>query len=366
MKEKATEKKLLPIHPVCAVLIALGLIGGGVHLFSTLYPEFADFINSTAGSFLRLILAKISDVYPLSIMEHLLFASPAIIAVCGVFIYKYARRGRIYVIRAVCAVLSVAAGVYFCFGVGFAPGYHGSTLAKKIGLTDREVTAEELYEVSLIVINEVNALSGEIDYGKDGASTTPFSLRELSDELSDCYKDLEKEHGFLNTFSSDVKPLLISPLMTYTHISGIYSFFTGEANLNTNYPDYVNVFSAAHEMAHQRGISREDEANFTAFLVLSESDVPYLRYCAYLSMYEYLSSALYSADAELYFKAADMLSPEANGELIAFSLFFEKYQDNTASQVSDSINNSYLLNQGTEGTESYGMVVDLAVSYYLD
>jgi hypothetical protein len=34
------------------------------------------------------------------------------------------------------------------------------------------------------------------------------------------------------------------------------------------------------------------------------------------------------------------------------------------SQVSGSINNSYLQSQGTPGTKSYGMVVDLAVAYF--
>jgi hypothetical protein len=33
--------------------------------------------------------------------------------------------------------------------------------------------------------------------------------------------------------------------------------------------------------------------------------------------------------------------------------------------VSETINNSYLVIQGTEGTRSYGMVVDLAVQYLL-
>ena len=109
--------------------------------------------------------------------------------------------------------------------------------------------------------------------------------------------------------------------MTYTHISGIYSFFTGEANLNTNYPDFVNVYTTAHEMAHQRGISREDEANFTAFLVCIESESTYVRYSAYLNMFEYLSSALYSADYSLWLDAYSRLSFKVSGELSAYSRF---------------------------------------------
>ena len=45
--------------------------------------------------------------------------------------------------------------------------------------------------------------------------------------------------------------------------------------------------------------------------------------------------------------------------------FFDKYRDNIVADVSDKVNNSYLQSQGqVEGTRSYGLVVDLAVSYY--
>ena len=49
-------------------------------------------------------------------------------------------------------------------------------------------------------------------------------------------------------------------------------------------------------MAHQRGIAREDEANFIAFLVCMASDDPYIRYSGYLEVYEYVASSLYSDD----------------------------------------------------------------------
>ena len=194
----------------------------------------------------------------------------------------------------------------------------------------------------------------------------PFSLHELSEKLCASYDTLSKNYPFITHFNSEVKPLIISPVMTYSHISGIYSFFTGEANVNVNYPDFVTVFTCAHEMAHQRGIAREDEANFTAFLVCKDADDDYIRYCAYLNMYDYLANALYLADNTLYSKAFKELSTGAKSELSAYSAFFDKYRDNVVADVSDTMNNAYLEGQGTEGVESYGLVVDLAVSYYLD
>ena len=82
-------------------------------------------------------------------------------------------------------------------------------------------------------------------------------------------------------------------------------------------------------------------------------------------MFEYLSSALYSADKDMYKELVRELDDRVALELIAYSKFFDKYRDNVAADVSGAVNNSYLQSQGQgAGTKSYGLVVDLAVAYY--
>ena len=157
---------------------------------------------------------------------------------------------------------------------------------------------------------------------------------------------------------------MLSEPWTYTHISGVYTYFTGEANINTNFPDYTIPYTAAHEMAHQRGIAREDEANFIAFLVCISSDDPYIRYSGYLEVYEYVASSLYSADKNYYSAVYSSLKTNVRAEMAAYSAFFDKYRENVVANVSEAVNNSYLQIHGTVGSKSYGLVVDLAVAYY--
>ena len=157
---------------------------------------------------------------------------------------------------------------------------------------------------------------------------------------------------------------MLSEAMSYTHITGVYTFFTGEANINITFPDYTLPYTAAHELAHQRGIAREDEANFVAYLVCIEADDPYIRYSGYLNLFEYVSSALWRADPELYKEAVSGLGINARYEMKAYSEFFDKYRNSVASEISGVVNDTYLTIQGTQGTASYGMVVDLAVAYY--
>ena len=187
----------------------------------------------------------------------------------------------------------------------------------------------------------------------------------MTDKLNDAYDALYEEYDFLSPLHTGVKRIALSPILTYTHMSGFYTFFTGEANVNTNYPDYVVVFTTAHEMAHQRGIAREDEANFVAFLACTASDDAYIRYCGYTNMLEYLASAFHSMAPERYQKEIVAFLPETTlGEFRAYAAFFKKYADNAAADISSAANDTYLKSQGVaEGEKSYGLVVDLAVAY---
>ena len=101
-----------------------------------------------------------------------------------------------------------------------------------------------------------------------------------------------------------------------------------------------------------------------AFLICSSSEDEYVQYCAYLNMYEYVSSALYSANKDLYREVRSKLAPEVYEEQLAYSAFFKKYSKSVASKVTGTVNDVYLKAQGTVGKKSYGMVVDLTVAYF--
>lgn len=352
------------IRPDIIIIAALTAISALLHILFIASTSFADFFNNTIARFFRFLLAKIADIFPFSIAEILLFLVPVFVIILIVHINKKGGSVLSRIASASKLILCVALGIYILFVATFASGYSCSGLEKRLDISKENVSTTELYETLVYVTDKVNVAAKNIDFEDDGSSELPYDTDELSSIICRSYEVVFSSYKIGESFSSRVKPLNISPVMTYTHISGVYSFFTGEANLNTNYPDYVCAFSAAHELAHQRGIARENEANFMAYLVCIESDNEYLQYAGYLSMFSYLSSALRSADYELYAKAVSPLCKEARGELNAYSIFFDKYRDSTASKVSDAVNDTYLKVQGTEGVKSYGMVVDLAVAYH--
>jgi hypothetical protein len=259
--------------------------------------------------------------------------------------------------------LSAASLFFSTFALNFGAGYHTSSVDKLLGLDRRDVSPEELRATAEYLAAEVNKYTDGLTFNKNSSSVMPYGYDTLSEKLLEAYDKVCDEHAFVSRFPSRVKPVMLSEPWTYTHIAGVYTYFTGEANINVNFPDYTIPYTAAHEMAHQRGIAREDEANFVAFLVCAASDDDYIRYSGYLNLYEYVSNALYRADKDAYAEVRAELDPVARMEMSAYSKFFDKYRENVAATVTETVNNTYLTIQGTPGTKSYGMVVDLAVAY---
>lgn len=339
---------------VCALLFIIFIVS----------ETFSDFFNRHIASVLRAALAYITGWIPFSLSEMLVILIPVITVFTVIFAMRHYADSWHDVFVFCGILLSIAAIFFSVFTLGFASAYRGSTLDKKLRIERADVSAEELYETSMILARELNREKSRIVFIEHGFSVMPYGYGEMNDKLIEAYDTACEKYDFIQKLNSNLKPVMLSEPMSYTHITGVYTFFTGEANINVAFPDYTIPYTAAHELAHQRGIAREDEANFVAFLVCMESNDPYIRYSAYLNLYEYVSSALYSASPELYKAVNSTLDINIRYEMKSYSDFFKKYQNSVASEVTEAVNDTFLTIQGTEGTKSYGMVVDLAVAYY--
>lgn len=325
----------------------------------------ADWISSVVGGAVRAVLGTVSSLVPFSLAELLLLALPLWIFLLARYLRRMPR-STAHLRRVLLRVLAVFFIAVFLFFATLGVGYRTTPLEERLGLSDQKITVELLLETSEILTERVNQLAREISFGEGGFSVSPIPFSDLSSSINAAFLQIRDEAPFLAQFSSRPKPLLVSEPFSYTNITGVYSFFTGEANINVNYPDYTVPFTVAHEMAHQRGISREDEANFIAFLVCAASDEAYIRYSGYLNLLEYVNNALARSDEEAFRAAWDALAPEVRGEIRAYNAFYQKYQSTVVKDVFEAVNDAYLKGNGTDGVVSYGMVSRLACLYFAD
>ena len=101
------------------------------------------------------------------------------------------------------------------------------------------------------------------------------------------------------------RPNLLSAL----GLAGFYSPLTGEAVVNPgDCPDTL-PFTICHELAHQAGIAREDEANFCAFLACERGNLPRFRYAACFTTLLYTMRSLRAVDQAAWERAISHMSP---------------------------------------------------------
>ena len=353
---------LSKVPPFFIVAFGLGFVSFLLHISFYISSSFADGFNLTVASFLRELFARISSLFPFSLAEALILLLLPLFA--AALIYGIALKDGAKQTRFLCFLLSFILLLYSSFVLTFASGYRGSTLDRKMGIERSAVSDEELYDTALWLIDELEELSPQIQSDAEGATVMPFSFDEMTEEIRDSYDSLRKKYGFIPCSTGKAKPIAMSRAMSYTRILGVYTFFSGEANVNTNFNDFSTVFTTAHEMAHQRGFAREDEANMMAFLVCTHSDAPYLRYAGHFEMLRYVLSALSSSGSMYYAEAWYRMPDVARADQAVYAARFAPYRESVVGNVSGAVNDAYLKLQGTEGEKSYGLVVDLAVALY--
>ncbi len=355
-----TRKDYISLFTIVSALLSLSAF---VILKISISSEaFADALNSTVSTAIRRAFSLVSDLVPISIFEILMWLIPLgiiILTVASVRVF----RGGVRRLRYILNLLGVVLLIYTFYVFTLAIPYHTTSLSDNIGLSEVDVTKENLYTTANILIDKINSLAEEIDYS-GGESQMGYDMDALSEGLSASYKKIAEKHELFPAYSSRGKPIISSGVMSSLRLLGIYTFFTGESNINTAYPDFDRPFTTAHEFAHQRGIIRENEANFIAFLVCIEADDPFINYSGYLRLYEYVISSLYRADEDLWRAAASRLDSRARADISASNVVTEKYGNTFIGDLSNKLNDFYLKQNGTAGVASYGLVTRLAVAYY--
>lgn len=350
------------ISPFALFSVSAFIVTGIIYVASDISPRIADLINGSLSQGFRRIMASFSDAFSFSLFETLVIILPLILSfVVYKAVKRFAdRRGRIgFVVNFVAFILLIYSGHIFALGIA-----HNTThLSETMDLPTTQVSEENLSETLIDLRNEINYLVDLVPRNENGVFDPQYSYDEISEKICKSYENLSDLYGLPYGFESRAKGVKSGAAMSYLGITGIYTYVTGEANVNTAYPAYVTLFTTAHEMSHQRGIMRENEANFIAYLITSTSDDPCLRYSGALNMYNYFASALYKTNRDAYLSIASELRESAKVDFRASNEVSKKYGDTIFEDISDWINDHYLESSGSEGIISYSRVVELVLAY---
>lgn len=262
-------------------------------------------------------------------------------------------------------LLWLAGGMSLLFLLVWGLNFQRPSLAENTGLARVAASEEQLLLISGALIAGINRSYAEASAGASVGIAAPLDRAELHAIIEEAYRREPLLQGIGGAGGyGPPKPVYFSGLMSRLGIAGRYFPFTGEPEYNAAQPTFDLPHAIAHEMAHQRGFAREDEANFIAFLVCVNSSHPFVRYSGYLN-------ALNAADAlaassptharEIF--AALAAGPRA--DLRARAAFWAQYRGRIR-EVSHQVNDSYLrANDVAAGVGNYNEDVALIISYYL-
>ena len=268
--------------------------------------------------------------------------------------------------KAIINVLSVASVLYFLYVIGCGVNYHRYSFGYYSNLTVQDSTEEELYELSLSLAQRANELRAQTTKEDEfGVFELSMSQAELTRETLKAYNKIAKDYPILGGWYAPAKSLLLSPMMSRMQLTGIFLPFTMEPTVNVVIPDYSIPSTMSHEMAHQRGFMREDEANYISYLVCANSDHVDLQYSGVMHALINAGNALYDKNAELYREVSATYSVEVRLDLNANSEYWRQFENQVISNAVEQINNTYLMmNDQEDGVQSYGRMVDLLLAEF--
>ena len=215
---------------------------------------------------------------------------------------------------------------------------------------EAEVDRTEFVDIYNYFADDLNYCISQLEFNDKG-DVKGYDFNKATKLVKESYKIVTDDY-FANYFGA-VKPMMSSFVYLEFQITGVSFNAFGEANINTMNTKVNLPFTIAHELAHNKGVMREDDANKLAFYVCLNSESPYLRYSAYTSYFYQMRSMVsgsYLTESER--EGLHAVNPAFNKTQSYVNQFWKKH--NLLEDIGNWFNNLYIKSSGVkEGTSSY-------------
>lgn len=320
-------------------------------LFPLFYTEFSRNVNRT--------LASVCAVLPFPVWEILLAA--LLVWQLVSLIRSFAKKTFLdWLCRLPLIVTTLALVFVAIWGLNF----FGPGVAEATELEVGQYTQTQLKQALDYYAQQASSYSTKVPRDEAGDLILPDETT-LSDLAVGSVNRLAQDNPRFENPAPRVKFLLGSEGFGYMGVTGIYVCLTGESAVSRATHPADIPFTMCHELGHSLCFCAEDEANFFGFLACSASDDVLFRYSGYLSAFRYCYNALYRLDpvgAQGYWS---LVSEEVFHDCNAAGEHYRQY-DGSVQQAAQSVNDAYLQSfDQEEGVQSYNMVTDLLIAYYL-
>ncbi len=250
--------------------------------------------------------------------------------------------------------------IYCLFNFLWGINYDRKGIADQLGLGSTKYSVNELRNIDSLLLIKVN----ECKYAIVQKPPIVISSKDIFNGSVDAYKEVNKEHSFIQYNFRSVKSSLWGWLGNYIGFTGYYNPFTGEAQVNTTVPIFLQPYTTCHEIAHQLGYAKENEANFVGYLAASSSKDSLFKYSVYLDLFIYANRSLARVDSISAKNFAKQILPAVKTDLAEWKKFAMDHQNPIEPRVRWMYGKFLENNAQPKGILSYDEVTALLIAYY--
>ena len=368
-KQYHSAKRLLCISVI--FLASAGVLSAA----SRMVPGFAQWYSTNVYPVIQGTLGRVTGLASFSVAEMLCVLLPVLIIIDLVAVILKSRRdsGSHPLRRFVLHILTLASVLLFMYEANCGVNYYRDPFVDREAFEAAEFTEEDLTGFCELSVSKLQENQETVLHGSDDQFIYPDktalaeeairSMKELSEQTSPSFSDYSSLAGY---YPHPKYLTFMSRLFSNMGVSGIYSPFTVEANVNGEMTGLEKPFTSCHELSHLKGFMNEGEANYIGWLACINSDDPAFNRSGCIIAWIYAGNSLYSIDQDKYSELRKKLPDDVIRELDENHEFWKSHETR-ASEVQDRVNDAYLRSNGQkEGIQTYGQLTTLMLMWYTE
>lgn len=358
---KKQKAKMLLMNNTATAIIKwafafLGIVAAVLYILALVSPDISEIFSTTITPVVREGLTAISNLLPYSLMEIMaLVVAGGLVLYIGFLIWRtcVAKNGFKafgYWFQFLYTLLAVAGVSFLLFTLCYGVTENRPALYKSaFKAYQPNLFLEQNLDNSLIYyIDNVNNVACEaveqesIYYTPTGHArydSTGRSTAKIGSAVNACFKLAAKDYPMLKGPEVEVKEMMASPLYTAMGVGSMYSPFTGEVLINTDFPELAVPMQIAQAIAKHRGFTDPAEARFIAYLVCtkyadqldqagSKYNMDFIKYSAYMDAYMEVGNVAYPISANIHLYCSAALKESAKKDMIAYTAQLDKLYGN--------------------------------------
>jgi uncharacterized membrane protein SirB2 len=286
-----------------------------------------------------------------------------IIKIARLLFYLFSGRKKLIkqkIYPAAAKMLLFCGSIFIIFYLSWGINYHRKGISGQLDLDSLSYERADLKNINCLLIDKINESKNSLMLSKK-----PYpSNTELFQLVKEAYEQLSKQYPYLRYNHPSLKSSLWGWFGNYSGFAGYYNPLTGEAQVNTSIPKFLQPFTACHEVAHQIGYAKEMEANFVGYLAAAASKDTLLHYSVYLDLFTYANRNLSMVDSLSARQYRRELIQPVKDDINEWINFDRKHR-NAMEPLVKWVYGKYLEgNEQPKGILSYDEVTAFIIAYY--